>query len=291
MHQFLILGGDSRQICLNRLLSQSGARTLFYYDRPSSPFSLREAMEDSHIILCPVPFTKDGKTIFSENSLPGLDIQALADCLKNTHILFGGNIPSSVRERCDSLSIPCHDFMRMEEVAWRNAVATAEGAVAEAIALSPVNLYRSRCLVTGYGRCASILADRLKGMGAGVTVAGRDAYRLVQAHCLGYDTCLLKELESVIGEFDFIFNTIPSLVLDGALAKQLQENASVIDIASAPGGVDFQALKRRNIRARLCPGLPGRYSPHSSAIILYEAVMEHIRDSQTQQEIRRTIWN
>ena len=175
MHQFLILGGDSRQICLNRLLSQSGARTLFYYDRPSSPFSLREAMEDSHIILCPVPFTKDGKTIFSENSLPGLEIQALADCLKNTHILFGGNIPSSVRERCDSLSIPCHDFMRMEEVAWRNAVATAEGAVAEAIALSPVNLYRSRCLVTGYGRCASILADRLKGMGAGVTVAGRDA--------------------------------------------------------------------------------------------------------------------
>ena len=76
MHQFLILGGDSRQICLNRLLSQSGARTRFYYDRPSSPFSLREAMEDSHIILCPVPFTKDGKTIFSENSLPGLEIHS-----------------------------------------------------------------------------------------------------------------------------------------------------------------------------------------------------------------------
>lgn len=203
-------------------------------------------------------------------------------CLKNTHILFGGNIPSSVRERCDSLSIPCHDFMQMEDVAWKNAVATAEGAVAEAIALSPRNLYRSRCLVFGYGRCASILADRLKGMGASVTVAGRDASQLVRAHCLGYDICLLKELETVIGEFDFIFNTIPSLVLDAALAKQLQENAAVIDIASAPGGVDFQALERLNIRARLCPGLPGRYSPLSSAIILYEAVMEHIRDSQTQ---------
>lgn len=54
---------------------------------------------------------------------------------------------------------------------------TAEGAVAEAISLSPVNLYRSRCLVTGYGRCAAILADRLKGMGARVTVAGRNASR------------------------------------------------------------------------------------------------------------------
>ena len=282
MHQFLIMGGDSRQICLNRLLSQAGARTRFYYDRPSSPFSLREAMENSHIILCPVPFTKDGKTVYSENSLPGLEIHTFTACLKNTHILFGGNIPSSVRERCDSLSIPCHDFMQMEDVAWKNAVATAEGAVADAIALSPRNLYRSRCLVFGYGRCASILADRLKGMGASVTVAGRDASQLVRAHCLGYDTCLLKELETIIGEFDFIFNTIPSLVLDAALAKQLQENAAVIDIASAPGGVDFQALERLNIRARLCPGLPGRYSPLSSAIILYEAVMEHIRDSQTQ---------
>ena len=282
MHQFLILGGDSRQICLNRLLSQAGARTRFYYDRPSSPFSLREAMENSHIILCPVPFTKDGKTVYSENSLPGLEIHTFTACLKNTHILFGGNIPSSVRERCDSLSIPCHDFMQMDDVAWKNAVATAEGAVAEAIALSPRNLYRSRCLVFGYGRCASILADRLKGMGASVTVAGRDASQLVRAHCLGYDICLLKELETVIGEFDFIFNTIPSLVLDAALAKQLQENAAVIDIASAPGGVDFQALERLNIRARLCPGLPGRYSPLSSAIILYEAVVEHIRDSQTQ---------
>lgn len=119
MHQFLILGGDSRQVCLNRLLSQSGASTCFYYDRPSSPFSLREAMEDSHIILCPVPFTKDGKTIFSENSLPGLEIQTFTACLKNTHILFGGNIPSAVRERCDLLSIPCHDFMKMEDVAWK----------------------------------------------------------------------------------------------------------------------------------------------------------------------------
>ena len=128
MHQFLILGGDSRQVCLNRLLSQSGSSTCFYYDRPSSPFSLREAMEDSHIILCPVPFTKDGKTIFSENSLPGLEIQTFTACLKNTHILFGGNIPSAVRERCDLLSIPCHDFMKMEDVAWKNAVATAEGA-------------------------------------------------------------------------------------------------------------------------------------------------------------------
>ena len=41
----------------------------------------------------------------------------------------------------------------------------------------------------------------------------------------------VKRTGRVIGESDFIFNTIPSLVLDAALANQVQENAAVIDIA------------------------------------------------------------
>ena len=171
--------------------------------------------------------------------------------------------------------------MKMEDVAWKMRLPPQRVRLQRHILKSGKSLQKP---LPGnrVRRCAAILADRLKGMGARVTVAGRNASRLVPAHCMGYDTCLLKELGAVIGESDFIFNTIPSLVLDAALANQVQENAAVIDIASAPGGVDFQALERRNIRARLCPGLPGRCSPLSSALILYEAVMEHIRDSQTQ---------
>ncbi len=72
MHHFLILGGDSRQLYLARLLEQAGHKVSLYY-KPAS-FSLEEAMEDSHIILGPVPFSKDKRTIHSENPLPDLDI-------------------------------------------------------------------------------------------------------------------------------------------------------------------------------------------------------------------------
>lgn len=282
MHQFLILGGDPRQLYLAQLLKQAGHETVLYYDNPSPFTSLGEAMEDSHIILCPVPFTKDGAVIYSVNRLEGLDIPGLLGGLKEGHILFGGNIPAAVKNRCALFRIPCHDFMDMDEVAWKNAAATAEGAVAEAISLSPLNLHKSRCLVTGWGRCACTLAGKLKGMDALVTIAARDRSKLAQAYSMGYHTVPLGGLDTVIGQYDFIFNTIPAMVLDASLildasqAGRLKPEAAVIDIASSPGGADFAALEQAGVRARLCPGLPGRYSPMASARILYEAVMEHL---------------
>lgn len=67
MHHFLILGGDPRQLYLSRLLEQAGQEVSLYYENPS--FSLGEAMEDSDIILCPVPFSKDKKTSTLKTSL------------------------------------------------------------------------------------------------------------------------------------------------------------------------------------------------------------------------------
>lgn len=275
MHRFLILGGDPRQLYLTRFLKQSGHEASHYYEI-STFFSLKEAMEDSHIILCPIPFTKDKKNIYSHHPLPGLEIDDFLRFLRQGHILFGGNIPFAVKEHCKSKDIPCHDFMNMDEVACKNAIATAEGAIAEAISLSPINLHGSSCLVTGWGRCAEALAKKLKGMDTRVTVTARSQANLTRSCFYNYNTLLLKHLDSHIHEYDFIFNTIPAMVLDSSLANHIQPDTVIIDIASAPGGVDFDACRRHSIRAKLCPGLPGTYSPITSAEILYEAVMKQL---------------
>ena len=57
---------------------------------------------------------------------------------------------------------------------------------------------------------------------------------------------------------------------------QFKPDAVVIDIASAPGGVDFDTCRKHAVRAKLCPGLPGIYSPMTSARILCQAVMDHL---------------
>ena len=249
MYRFLILGGDPRQLYMARFLKQAGHEISLYYETDLS-FSLQEAMEHSHIILCPVPFTKDQKNIHSHNRLPGLEIERFLQHLRQGHVLFGGNIPAAVKEHCVSAGVPFYDFMKMDEVACKNAVATAEGAKA--------------------------LAAKLKGMDARVTVAGRCKDKLAHAFCHGYDTLLLEDLDPHIHTFDFIFNTIPAMVLDAPLAMGIQPDAIVIDIASAPGGVDFDTCRKHAVRAKLCPGLPGIYSPMTSARILCQAVMDHL---------------
>lgn len=72
--------------------------------------------------------------------------------------------------------------------------------------------------------------------------------------------------------FDFIFNTVPAPVITEELLSRVKKGVTVIDIASKPGGVDFEFCQKNGICAKLCLGLPGKYAPKSSAGILMEVI-------------------
>ena len=63
--------------------------------------------------------------------------------------------------------------MKDEILTVKNSIATAEGAIAEAIQKSSRNLHGSRCLVLGYGTCGKTLVSYLTGMFCHVTVCAR----------------------------------------------------------------------------------------------------------------------
>lgn len=46
-----------------------------------------------------------------------------------------------------------------------------------------------------------------------------------------------------------------------------------MDIASAPGGVDFMAADELGIKAKQCLGIPGKYAACSAAAILTETMI------------------
>lgn len=157
MNNYLILGGDLRQIYLGRMLKQQGFPTVTSADLGRLNLSLEEAIKASSVLLCPVPFTKDGKTIFSTDQKDSLKITDLLRHLTPDNTLFGGNIPDFVKDHAKEHKIPYFDFLEIEEITLENTIATAEGAIAEAIRLSPDCLHQSRCLVTGFGRCGKRL--------------------------------------------------------------------------------------------------------------------------------------
>ena len=77
----------------------------------------------------------------------------------------------------------------------------------------------------------------------------------------------------MIGKFEFIFNTVPSMVLNQDVIKNISKNAVIIDIASKPGGTDFEYCKAEGIDANLYLALPGKYSPASSADAILSCII------------------
>ena len=76
-------------------------------------------------------------------------------------------------------------------------------------------------------------------------------------------------------EVKTIINTVPAPVITESYIRALPADALIIDIASKPGGTDFDAAKRFGITARLSLGLPGIYTTTSSALLLKQAISKY----------------
>ncbi|NLL75884.1 MAG: dipicolinate synthase [Clostridiales bacterium] len=265
----LVIGGDRRLSFLAEELTKS-FRKVIAYTVPDQ--SIEKAFSLADIIVAPVPFSRDRIHVFSEEQ-EKVTIQDFCRYLCPGQTLYAGNIPEEVQLEAVRKNITCRDFLKMEWVETENALATAEGAVAQAIALSVNNLHAGKCMVLGYGRCGKAIAKLLKQWQIDTTVAARRESVLTAAEEEGYHTVLLENISGKIADMRFIFNTIPSMVLTEGLIGVLEKDAVIIDIASAPGGTDFAACERAGITAVLSLGIPGRYSPKTSAEILLDAIL------------------
>lgn len=237
--------------------------------------SLREAVSGANLILGPVPFTRDHHTLVCAKDVEAPTLLELTMLLSEKQILVGGLIPEPVIRSCNERQIGCFDFMKSETLAVFNSIATAEGAIAEAVLRHPSNLHGADILVMGYGRCGKTLADKLHSLSASVTVCARSQEERMHAIVQGCRSVDFEECYENLSRFEIIFNTVPALVLDERALKKVSKETLIIDIASAPGGVDFAASGVLGIEAVLCSALPGRYSPKSSAKAVVEEMLRH----------------
>lgn len=276
LYNYAVIGGDMRQVYLAQEVSHFSGRSCCYAlcavpdssclnsSSLTSVTSLKEACSNSQNILCPIPLKRNG--FLNQSALKEqICLEQLLSVLQEGQSFFAGNIPPDFRASAAQKGIEVIDFMEDKSLSLFNSIATAEGAICEAIARSPLNLHKSYCAVLGYGKCGNTLAHYLKGMFCHVYVASDTEEKRTQAEIVADKAGSLKEFKALAGEFDFIFNTIPAFVLTEEVLKKMKSCVTIIDIASAPGGVDFQAAQRLGIDAALCPGLPGKYAPLSSA--------------------------
>lgn len=277
-YDFSIIGGDMRQVYISEKLVSMGYLVCEYAlcAEKSDPTvyhaaSMEEAICSAPVILAPIPMLRN-QSFNHTTERTDLSLETLISKLQKGQYLFAGCISETIGTALNEKGVKICDFMKDEELAIYNTIATAEGAIAEAITKSSMNLHRNPCLILGYGKCGKTLASYLKGMFCQVTVCARDPRARAEAEIIADESLDICDLNLNLHQYPFVFNTIPKLLITRPLLEKLMPDSVIIDIASSPGGVDYKAAEEMGISAWLCPGLPGKYAPKSSADAMLQVV-------------------
>lgn len=258
-----IIGGDLRIIKLAKLLENQGIQISTYGLEKSNEIqecqkseSIENCLQNSKTVLSSMPFSKDGKYINAPFADTNIEVVQLFNKMQNAKFIAGA-INKQIIEQVDiSKNIEIIDILQNETLTIMNAIPSAEGAIQVAMEESQKTIHGSNILVMGFGRIGKILSKMLNGIGAKVYCEARKDTDIAWIQAYGYNCIKLSELENYLPKFDFIFNTIPVMILDKIKLKNVKQDCLIIDLASNPGGIDFEAARQLGIKTNWALGLP-----------------------------------
>lgn len=189
--------------------------------------------------------------------------------------VFGGAMDMEWRSFLEMYNISYWDFMDLPEVIEGNGWITAEATIAEVLLQSDTSIYGQKVLVTGYGCCGEKIAKLFGKLGAKVIVAARRESVRERIRKDGFLAVDFEDMKNEMVNVETVINTVPSLVLTEECIEQMPQGSLIIDIASKPGGTDFEAAKRFGVKSKLALGLPGIYTTTSSALLLKKALSKY----------------
>lgn len=284
---FAIIGGDQRQALLCRLLIEDGHEVrAFALEKAEhdpavvSALSPEAAMTGADCVILPLPVTGQRGFLNTPLSAGEYEITDILDAIPRGVLVCAGRVDASTRTLAGALDIQLIDYFQREELVIQNAVATAEGALGLIMQDTATTVWDSRILVIGFGRIGKVLAHRLRGLGARVTVSSRSYADKAWCEAYGYDTLDTRHLEGHLDAFDVVVNTVPAPVLGENRLKELAHDALVLDLASKPGGMDFAAAARLGVRAVWALSLPGEVAPQSAGSIIRDTIYNIIGEQE-----------
>lgn len=275
--KLLVCGGDARQKYAARRLCEDGFDIEYALtagaDDDANTFTRK--ILDADAVLLPLPAFRAGR-LNAPDASTQIDIPAAAEFFGGAKTLIGGILPPALLDSGRMRAVPVYDYYRDPDFTAANAVLTAEGVLGILIAETPGAVSGAEYLVTGYGSSARAIARLLTAAGARVTVAARRNEARSLAAAAGYSAVSFDALPALAPRFDAVINTVPAQVIGGGAIRALPEDALLLEIASAPFGIDFEAAARENRRVIKAPGLPGRFAAASAGRIIARCVKKYI---------------
>lgn len=283
-----LLGGDARNLFYIPALQQAGAtvRAVGFEKAvgivPCEVAEFNEVVPWADVLILPMGGTGPDGSISAQFSDQRLRLTRENSAVTRPDLLvLTGVARPYLRNLAQGNGWRLVEIADIDDLAILNSIPSAEGALQMAMEASDVTIHHSESFVLGFGRCGTTLARSLAGLGARVTVAARRPADLARVWESGYGSTPFTELAYHVPRADFIFNTVPALILTESLLQLTRPDVVIIDIASAPGGVDFGAAERLGRKAILAPSLPGRVAPRSAGQMLGRLLPRIIKENLT----------
>lgn len=283
--KFTVVGGDLRNVKLADLLADDGNSVNIYGFKnagfkPTMEESndLALAIDESDVIIGPLPCSNDNDTLNAPFHTEKIYINEVFKTMNKNQLFIAGRISDKIAHLSEIYNVYSIDILAREEMAILNVIPTAEGAIQIAMEEMAITLHNSNALILGYGRIGKILAKMLDALGANVFAEGRKYSDLAWIKSYGYTPVHLNDLGDYLNQMDVIFNTIPHIVLDADKLKKIQRDCLVIDLASKPGGIDFESAKDIGIKVVWALSLPGKVAPVTAAKFIKETVYNIIEE-------------
>jgi len=275
-----VLGGDERELILVAELVRMGATVVaagFPRERVGHGAfvvnNLQDACKDAEVVILPLPGTSaDGviRAVYSEQELKLCenDINSMA----SNALVIIGTARKFLKEWINARGLTLLEIADMDDIAILNSIPTAEGAIQIAMEETPFTIHGSKACVIGFGRVGITMARTLKALGSDVTVIARKDGQLARAYEMGCKRANFGDLHEIMNYCNIVFNTVPEMVLDRSILKYANPEVLIIDLATQPGGTDFEAANAYGLRAILAPGLPGKVAPVFAGKILADVI-------------------
>lgn len=283
--KFSIVGGDLRNVKLAEFIA-AGGNSVNIYGFGKAGFdikfkesnTLEEAISGADVVIGPIPCSNDNEFINAPFHNGSIHINEVFKCMNKNQLFIAGRISEKILHLAQVYNVYTVDMLEREEMAVLNAIPTAEGAIQIAMEEMPITLHNCNALILGYGRIGKILAKMLQGLGSNVYVEARKYADFAWIRSYGYKPVSLNELSQTVKTMNVIFNTIPSIVLDNEILKLINTDCLIIDLASKPGGVDFDKAKALGLKAIWALSLPGKVAPVTAAEFIRDTVFNIIEE-------------
>lgn len=274
--KYLIAGGDMRSFYLAESLKNEYHMVEVYgFDKKipkSKNKNLTQITGDADVIICGIPLLSAGGFLNMPYSEETLNINTFIGMIPENTIFFAGKIEKDIREKLEEKNIIYVDLLDREEMAVLNAIPAAEGAVELIIKSIPRTIHNSRILILGYGRIGKVLANILKGFGADVWAGARKYSDLSWIEANGVKPVHTRDLERYVSDMNVIVNTIPNQIITADILNKLRPDCYLIDLASKPGGIDFEHAKKIGLQVDWALSLPGKVAPLTAAEIIKKTI-------------------